>query len=244
MGQMTQIVRSAVSRFRSASVCNRTPIGGKRVFDLALCALLAVPAVTIAAVLCIVLLATQGRPVLHGSPRATVDLTRFTLWKFRTLRPSPTADGVSGGHLKDRITPAGAILRRTRLDEIPQLWNILLGQMSFVGPRPPLHAEALAHPHHYRPVLTRPPGLTGLATLALHRFESSLMATATEPDAAGVLYAARCRAAKLAAERLYRRKECILLDLAIIGCTIADRMGMQTFSRLNSRLLRRVSKQG
>jgi lipopolysaccharide/colanic/teichoic acid biosynthesis glycosyltransferase len=87
----------------------------------------------------------------------------FTLVKFRTMRPD-TASVAS--HLADAsvITPFGALLRRTKLDELPQLWNVLKGEMSFVGPRPCLlNQTELIHERAIRGVFDARPGITGLA---------------------------------------------------------------------------------
>jgi lipopolysaccharide/colanic/teichoic acid biosynthesis glycosyltransferase len=89
----------------------------------------------------------------------------FTLLKFRTMRPD-TASVAS--HLADTsaITPLGRFLRRTKLDELPQLWNVLRGEMSLVGPRPCLFSQAeLIDERTKRGVLAARPGITGLAQL-------------------------------------------------------------------------------
>ena len=115
---------------------------GKRLTDITLAV---VAALAIAMPFAVLLLwATQGRPLLHASERMSTPTRAFRLYKLRTMTVAPCDRGVSGGHKLARITPLGHHLRRTRLDEIPQLWNILRGEMSFVGPRPPLR-EHVAH---------------------------------------------------------------------------------------------------
>jgi len=87
----------------------------------------------------------------------------FTLWKFRTMRPGTASVAT---HLADAsaITPFGAFLRRTKLDELPQLWNVLCGDMSLVGPRPCLfNQEALIAARTAHGVFEVRPGITGLA---------------------------------------------------------------------------------
>lgn len=87
----------------------------------------------------------------------------FTLWKFRTMRPGTASVAT---HLADAsaITPLGAFLRRTKLDELPQLWNVLRGDMSLVGPRPCLfNQETLIAERTARGVYQSRPGVTGLA---------------------------------------------------------------------------------
>lgn len=87
----------------------------------------------------------------------------FTLWKFRTMRPGTVSVAT---HLADAsaITPLGRFLRRTKLDELPQLWNVLCGDMSLVGPRPCLfNQEALISARAANGVFNVRPGITGLA---------------------------------------------------------------------------------
>jgi O-antigen biosynthesis protein WbqP len=87
----------------------------------------------------------------------------FTLWKFRTMRPDTASVAT---HLADAsaITPFGRFLRRSKLDELPQLWNVLCGDMSLVGPRPCLFSqETLIAERAMRGVFEARPGVTGLA---------------------------------------------------------------------------------
>ena len=87
----------------------------------------------------------------------------FTLWKFRTMRPDTASVAT---HLADTsaITPLGRFLRRSKLDELPQLWNVLRGDMSLVGPRPCLFSqEVLIEERTVRGVYEARPGITGLA---------------------------------------------------------------------------------
>lgn len=97
----------------------------------------------------------QVRVGRHGQP--------FTLWKFRTMRPDTASVAT---HLADAaaITPFGGFLRRSKLDELPQLWNVLRGDMSLVGPRPCLFSqETLIAERVARGVYEARPGITGLA---------------------------------------------------------------------------------
>jgi lipopolysaccharide/colanic/teichoic acid biosynthesis glycosyltransferase len=134
----------------------------KRSVDLAASALgLALLSPLLAAVAVGIAL-TTGRPVLFRQIRVGRGGRRFTLVKFRTMREARDASGRSLPD-EERLTRLGSFLRRTSLDELPELWNVLVGDMSLVGPRPllveylPLYSPDQARRHEVRP------GITGLA---------------------------------------------------------------------------------
>jgi sugar transferase EpsL len=114
------------------------------------------PAIAVVAAL---ICATMGRPILFTQTRPGKDGNTFTLYKLRTMSE---ANGPAGELLPDaeRLTAVGRFLRRYSLDELPQLWNVLRGHMSFVGPRPllveylPLYSTEQARRHEVRPGIT------------------------------------------------------------------------------------------
>ncbi len=193
---------------------------GKRSFDLFLASvgilILFFPALFLAWAL----LVMQGRPIFYVSERMKSPDKGFTLWKFRTMRPDVNDSGVSGGNKAVRVTCIGQILRRTRIDEVPQLWNILRGDMSFVGPRPPLRRYVDQFPHLYTRVLHSRPGLTGLATLAFHAHEDRLLSACTTAEETEKIYVTRCIPAKARLDLLYQRKQSLLMDIVLLGWTI------------------------
>ncbi|MCT8330669.1 sugar transferase [Albidovulum sediminis] len=192
----------------------------KRLFDVGLAIALLPFLLPVMAAIAVVVLVCDGRPVLHAGERMQTCDRGFLLWKFRTMRPG-SADGVAtGGDKNGRVTRLGRVLRRTRLDEMPQLFHILSGRMSFVGPRPPLRRYVELHPEIFAEVLQSRPGVTGLATVRFHAHESRLMArcrTALESDG---VYRRRCLPAKARLDRLYARKRHLGLDLLILAWTI------------------------
>lgn len=192
----------------------------KRLTDSFL-ALLALPfAAAAGGVIAAALLATQGWPVLHKSERMREPGQSFVLLKFRTMRPDPGDRGVTGGDKGGRITPLGNMLRRTRLDELPQLWNILRGDMSFVGPRPPLRMYVERFPRLYAQVLRSRPGVTGLATLVFHRREAELLRGCRSAEETDAVYVRRCVPVKARLDLIYQRRRNVCFDLAILGRTI------------------------
>ena len=192
----------------------------KRLFDIALALGLLLPLGLLMAVVAMALAATQGRPVLYGAERMRDPARAFTLWKFRTMRPAPSDSGVSGGDKTARITPAGRLLRRTRIDELPQLFNILKGDMSFVGPRPPLRQYVEACPETYAAVLRSRPGVTGLATLVFHRHEERLLARCATREETNRVYLRRCVPRKARLDLIYQQRQSVCLDLWILLRTL------------------------
>lgn len=111
----------------------------KRVFDIVSSGMLLVIASPIMMLTAIAIKATDGGPVLYKQCRLTKDGKTFEVLKFRSMRVDAEKDGVarlSTGDKDDRITPVGRFIRKVRIDELPQLFNILKGDMSVVGPRP------------------------------------------------------------------------------------------------------------
>jgi lipopolysaccharide/colanic/teichoic acid biosynthesis glycosyltransferase len=143
-----------------------------RTLDIVLSALLLLLALPVALLIAGAVLATGGRPIFYRGQRVGRAGRVFTMTKFRTLRSG--AEARIGHHLgtalveqtESEVTPIGGRLRATQLDEIPQLWNVLKGDMSLVGPRPirPRFFEELAAelPAYWQRLVVRP-GLTGFA---------------------------------------------------------------------------------
>lgn len=198
---------------------------GKRLFDIVLALLLGVILAPVLLVLVVLLLVMQGLPLFYVSERMQTPHRGFGLWKLRSMRPAAANDGVSGGDKSDRITTVGRILRRTRLDELPQLWNILIGDISFVGPRPPLRRYVDMFPDLYAEVLQSRPGVTGLATLILHGREERLLARCETPEQTEHVYVTACIPRKAKLDLIYRRRQSLCLDLWLIGRTAGKVIG-------------------
>lgn len=192
----------------------------RRLVDMALAGAMAWLALPLVLGAVMAIWALDGRPVLHRSTRVGRNGVHFTLWKLRTLRPDPSGpDRASGGHLTARQTRTGPFLRRTRIDELPQLWNVLRGEMALVGVRPPLPAHVALQPAAYADLLRAPPGLTGLATLRLHGIEGRRLATARTAEETEAIYARRILPLKLRIDRIHARRRSVALDLWILART-------------------------
>lgn len=159
--------------------------------------------------------ATSGFPILFRQKRKGALDSTFQILKFRTMRLSPdgcaSAISIESAH---RITPLGAFLRRTKLDELPQVWNVLRGEMSLVGPRPKV-------PEQQPESLPCRPGLTGVAALAFVREESVLQDLA--PELLTSFFHQHILPAKLRLDAAYMSKASVGSDLRIILDTVIGR---------------------
>lgn len=198
---------------------------GKRVTDLVLSVLLMILLALPGLVIALLLLFREGRPIFFLSERMQTPERAFMLWKFRTMRLASNDSGVSGGDKTARITPTGRFLRRTRLDELPQLWNVLRGDISFVGPRPPLRQYVEKFPKLYSRVLRSRPGITGLATLHYHRHEERLLASCNTAEETNEVYERRCIPRKAQLDLIYQARRSLCLDLTLIAKTAARAFG-------------------
>ncbi|WP_082658157.1 sugar transferase [Paracoccus sp. MKU1] len=192
----------------------------KRLFDIVLALVLLVPLSIVMAVFALILLVVQGRPIFYAAPRMVAPGRTFTHLKFRTMLRQEGDFGVTGAHKAWRITPLGHFMRRTRIDELPQLFNILKGDMSFVGPRPTIREYVERYPLVYGQVLKSRPGVTGLATLIYHRHEDRILRRCKSAEATEAAYAGRCLPTKLKIDLIYQKNRTLALDLWIIWRTV------------------------
>jgi lipopolysaccharide/colanic/teichoic acid biosynthesis glycosyltransferase len=137
------------------------PYAGKRAVDLSLLAVSAVPAALVGAVCALAIRVSSRGPVLFRQERVGRAGRPFDMVKFRTMTEGTNPIFPDA----DRVTAVGRILRRTSLDELPNLINVWRGEMSIVGPRPTLAYQVARYDDHQRRRLAVRPGLTGLAQI-------------------------------------------------------------------------------
>jgi lipopolysaccharide/colanic/teichoic acid biosynthesis glycosyltransferase len=133
----------------------------RRALDILAALLLLVLTAPIMMLACLAILIEDGRPVFFGQRRAGRFERTFTIYKLRTMRAEVCVDGPSPTHGEDsRVTVAGRFLRKTSIDELPQLFNVLRGDMTIIGPRPemPIIIHGYARWQHLRHLVT--PGIT------------------------------------------------------------------------------------
>ena len=186
----------------------------KDVFDLLAASVLLVLTLPILAILAVLVKFTSRGPVLFRQVRVGEDGRLFDMYKLRSMYHDCERETgpVWAAAADPRITPIGRLLRRTHLDELPQLLNVIRGEMSLVGPRPerpPFVEELCRRLPAYRRRLRVKPGITGLAQVR-HRYD------ATFEDVRK----------KLAYDLLYIRKMCWMVDFGIL---------LRTFTRLTGR---------
>jgi lipopolysaccharide/colanic/teichoic acid biosynthesis glycosyltransferase len=193
----------------------------KRIFfDLLFATLLVAILSPVIIALLVWLWVAQGRPLFYAAERMKTPTQGFKLWKFRTMTVADDDQGVSGANKNARITKIGAKLRRTRLDELPQLYNILRGDLSFVGPRPPLREYVERYPQIYRDVLRSRPGVTGLATIVYHEHEGMLLSQCTTSQETDDVYCRACVPRKARLDLIYQQNQSTCLDFDLVFQTI------------------------
>ena len=192
--------------------------------DRCLAVILAPVVLLLLAVLYSIVVPLQGRPFIFKSERMRGRNHSFSLLKIRTMHPhDPKLEQCAhGGHQLDRVTAIGSILRKLRFDELPQIINVLRGDMRFIGPRPPLRKYVEAYPDLYDRVLRdTPPGITGLATVMLHEREERILTACLSSSETDKVYRRRCIPIKARLELVYRDNRSLQLDLWILWKTIS-----------------------
>lgn len=189
----------------------------KRLFDIGfsiLGLLILSPVLVVAAIL--VRLSSPG-PVLFRQERVGREFQSFTIYKFRTMVADAPQRGAAITCGDDpRITRVGRLLRATKIDELPQLFNVLRGDMSFVGPRPEVRRYVEMFADDYREILAVRPGITDIASI-LYRDEAEILGRAADPQAE---YVERILPHKIRLAKEYRRRSSVLFDIGVILKTI------------------------
>lgn len=173
----------------------------------------------------ILILLDDGPPIFFSQTRVGRNGKSFRIWKFRTMRANSRGSAITaaGDH---RVTPVGAALRKFKLDELPQLFNVVKGEMSLVGPRPEVPEYVQIEAPAWRAVLQARPGITDLASL-LYRDEERILAASGDPQ---VLYRERVLPAKLRLNLAYLRARSFWQDLRLIYLTIRYSLWRERFN--------------
>ena len=189
----------------------------KRVFDFSASLLTLIVLLPVFLIIAIVIIADSKGAVFFSQLRVGKDNKDFRLYKFRSMFVNKTSNvQLTIGSHDSRITNSGYWLRKYKLDELPQLINILKGEMSFVGPRPEVRKYVNLYTSEQQKVLSVRPGLTDWASIQF-RNESDLLALASDPE---TYYIREIIPAKLSQNLNYIERNNMWIDFQIIFLTI------------------------
>ena len=163
----------------------------------------------------IIIIKMPGGPAIFKQTRIGRHGKPFTMYKFRTMTVNHSGSSVSVAG-ESRITPLGAVLRKYKIDELPELWNVLIADMSFVGPRPDVPGYADALTGDDREVLLLRPGITGPASLK-YRNEEDILAAVDNPQIYNdtIIFPDKVRI-----NRYYLHNYSFVSDIKMILCTV------------------------
>jgi lipopolysaccharide/colanic/teichoic acid biosynthesis glycosyltransferase len=189
----------------------------KRLFDIVSAAVALVLTAPLIGLAAIGIKLTDPGPVFFRARRVGFLGREFTMFKLRTMRHGASGGPVITGHRDDRISPVGKILRRTKIDELPQLFNVLRGDMAIVGPRP--EDPAIVRQHYSSTDLETLGVRPGLASPgSLYQFTSG--DRLLHPDDPETHYVDKLLKTKLALDRVYIQHASLRRDFEIIGRTL------------------------
>lgn len=167
------------------------------------------------AIIALAVLVVSGRPIFFSQQRVGRRGRVFTMYKFRTMCLAVSGNLVTSAGDR-RVTSIGRLLRKSKFDELPQLWNVFHGDMSLVGPRPEVPYYVALYTAEQRRVLEVRPGLTDLASL-IYRNEETLLSRFPEPERA---YREIVMPQKLSISARYADVATIWSDIEILFCTL------------------------
>jgi lipopolysaccharide/colanic/teichoic acid biosynthesis glycosyltransferase len=184
----------------------------KRIFDLVVSALGLLAVAPVLATAAILIKLDSKGPVFFRQKRIGRGLQPFLIWKFRTMAHAACSGASITAGKDPRITRVGGLLRRAKIDELPQLWNVFVGDMSLVGPRPELPAYVRMFQSDFEEILQVRPGITDPASIK-YRNESDLLGEASFPER---FYLKEILPDKIRLAKEYVRDASFLLDMKII----------------------------
>jgi lipopolysaccharide/colanic/teichoic acid biosynthesis glycosyltransferase len=202
---------------RSRQVASKVVVGSfaKSACDVVIAAVMLILLLPLMLAVALAIKLESAGPVLYRSRRVGLHGVEFEMLKFRKMHRDALGPPLTSRH-DERLTGVGSLLVRTKLDELPQLWNVVRGHMSLVGPRPEAPVFVGFYPDDYRTVLRVKPGITGLSQLAFAK-ENDIL---ERPELAG-RYTDRLLPAKIAIDSLYIARRSLFYDARILAWTFA-----------------------
>jgi len=189
-------------------------VAATRLVDVTLAVVLAVISLPVAVLVAVAVKLDSPGPVFFRCPRIGSGGRPFGMLKFRKMYDGARGPGLTATE-DDRFTRVGRVLARSKLDELPQLWNVLRGEMSLVGPRPEDPSFVATRPEDFALVLSVRPGITGLSQLAFAN-ESAIL----DPDDRVNDYLDRILPQKMGLDVLYACRRSLAMDVRILSWTV------------------------
>ncbi len=194
----------------------------KRIFDVVFSFIGIIILLPIFILISIIILIESKGGIFYRQMRVGKNNKDFKIFKFRTMYPDSDKKGLlTVGSRDNRITKPGYFLRKYKLDELPQLFNVLIGDMSFVGPRPEVRKYVEMYNDEQKKVLSVRPGITDYASIE-YRNENDILAKSQNPEQT---YINEIMPAKLELNLKYIREKSMITDLKIIFKTILKIFG-------------------
>jgi lipopolysaccharide/colanic/teichoic acid biosynthesis glycosyltransferase len=195
----------------------------KRLFDIFVTLMIGVVLFPMAIIVSIMILLEGGGGVFFKQERIGLYGKPFYLWKFRTMKKNSEERGqLTIGMKDDRITKLGTFLRKYKLDEIPQLLNVLTGEMSLVGPRPEVKKYVDLYNDEQRKILNAKPGITDYASLEYFK-ENEILGNAQDPEKA---YIEEIMPHKLRINQKFLRSSGLSQDINVLYLTALRILGL------------------
>jgi lipopolysaccharide/colanic/teichoic acid biosynthesis glycosyltransferase len=189
----------------------------KRLFDILFSLLGLVLLLPIFLIISIIILIDDGLPIFYKQTRIGKNFQPFKLLKFRSMFQNKTSDSlITIGNRDERITKSGYFIRKYKIDELPQLMNVLIGNMSIVGPRPEVKKYVDLYDAQQQQILSIKPGITDYASI-VYSNENELLAKSQEPEKT---YIQEVLPHKLSLNLKYLNEQSFMTDIKIIFNTI------------------------
>jgi len=186
---------------------------GKRLFDIVLSFIGLLVLLPIFIIVALLIIISSGFPVFYRQKRIGLNGSEFSLFKFRTMYANADSKGLlTVGGRDPRVTPIGYYLRKSKIDELPQLLNVLIGDMSIVGPRPEVKKYVDLYTDEQRQVLSVRPGITDYASIKFIN-ENDILVKSDDPEK---MYVKEVMPLKLKLNLKYIQDKSFLTDLSII----------------------------
>jgi len=187
----------------------------KRLFDFTMAAVGIIVVGPLLLLIAIAIKLDSPGPVFYLGERVGLNGRRFRICKFRTMCLGAEAQGTTTSARDPRVTRVGNLIRNCKLDELPQLFNVLKGEMSLVGPRPEVEEHTNAYDDEEKLILTVIPGITDYSSIRFYRLNDIL--GSEDPHQ---VFITRYRAEKNALRLKYVRNRSLLEDLRILAATL------------------------